>query len=217
MKYVDEYRDGDVARKLLDEIHRITTRPWSLMEVCGGQTHTLVKQGIDEALAQGRPDDPRPRLPCLRHSARADRQGARHRGPAGRDLHELRRHAPSARLHDGSSVPQGPRRRRADRLLAARRRADRRGQPGPPGRLLRHRLRNHGAGQRHGRLPGRAAGARELLGARLTCSRAAGHGGDPPVAHEPGPGIPGRRPRLRGHGLDRVRADRGEDTTSRSS
>jgi len=53
MKYVDEYRDGAIARKLIDEIHRITTRPWSLMEVCGGQTHTLVKQGIDEALPSG--------------------------------------------------------------------------------------------------------------------------------------------------------------------
>jgi hydrogenase expression/formation protein HypD len=53
MKYVDEFRDADIAHKLLDEIHRITTRPWSLMEVCGGQTHTLVKQGIDEALPKG--------------------------------------------------------------------------------------------------------------------------------------------------------------------
>jgi len=53
MKYIDEYRDSDIARKLVDEIHRITTRPWALMEVCGGQTHTLVKQGIDEALPKG--------------------------------------------------------------------------------------------------------------------------------------------------------------------
>jgi hydrogenase expression/formation protein HypD len=53
MKYVDEYRDSEIACKLLGEIHRITTKPWSLMEVCGGQTHTLVKQGIDEALPKG--------------------------------------------------------------------------------------------------------------------------------------------------------------------
>jgi hydrogenase expression/formation protein HypD len=53
MKYIDEYRDAEIAHKLVDEIHRITTRPWSLMEVCGGQTHTLVKQGIDEALPKG--------------------------------------------------------------------------------------------------------------------------------------------------------------------
>ena len=53
MKYIDEYRDSVLARKLVDEIHRVTTKPWALMEVCGGQTHTLVKQGIDEALPAG--------------------------------------------------------------------------------------------------------------------------------------------------------------------
>ena len=53
MKYLDEYRDPVLARKLLAEIHRITTRPWTLMEVCGGQTHTIVKQGIDEMLPAG--------------------------------------------------------------------------------------------------------------------------------------------------------------------
>jgi hydrogenase expression/formation protein HypD len=53
MKYVDEYRNAGLARKLVDEIHRITTKPWALMEVCGGQTHTLVKQGIDETLPAG--------------------------------------------------------------------------------------------------------------------------------------------------------------------
>jgi hydrogenase expression/formation protein HypD len=53
VKYLDEYRDPVLAKKLLAEIHRITTRPWTLMEVCGGQTHTIVKQGIDEALPEG--------------------------------------------------------------------------------------------------------------------------------------------------------------------
>jgi hydrogenase expression/formation protein HypD len=53
MKYVDEYRNAELAHKLVGEIHRITTKPWALMEVCGGQTHTLVKQGIDEALPAG--------------------------------------------------------------------------------------------------------------------------------------------------------------------
>ncbi len=53
MRYLDEYRDPVLAKKLLAEIHRITTRPWTLMEVCGGQTHTIVKQGIDEALPAG--------------------------------------------------------------------------------------------------------------------------------------------------------------------
>ena len=50
MKYLTEYRDADVAEKYLQEIHRITTRPWTLMEICGGQTHSLVKNGILEML-----------------------------------------------------------------------------------------------------------------------------------------------------------------------
>ena len=50
MKYLDEYRDGERAQQLAQEIHRITTRPWNIMEVCGGQTHAIVKFGIDELL-----------------------------------------------------------------------------------------------------------------------------------------------------------------------
>jgi len=50
MKYVDEYRDGEAARKLAEAITRSVTRPWTIMEVCGGQTHTIVKYGIDEVL-----------------------------------------------------------------------------------------------------------------------------------------------------------------------
>jgi len=52
MKYLDEYRDGELAQKLAREIHRITTRPWNIMEVCGGQTHAIVKFGIDELLPE---------------------------------------------------------------------------------------------------------------------------------------------------------------------
>jgi len=50
MKYLDEYRDGERAQQLAREIHRLTTRPWNIMEVCGGQTHAIVKFGIDELL-----------------------------------------------------------------------------------------------------------------------------------------------------------------------
>jgi hydrogenase expression/formation protein HypD len=53
LKYLDEYRDPALARRLLAEIHATATRPWNLMEVCGGQTHTLVRQGIDELLPEG--------------------------------------------------------------------------------------------------------------------------------------------------------------------
>ncbi len=50
MKYVDEYRDHAVAQKLVAEIKRAVTRPWVLMEVCGGQTHSIVKYGLDYLL-----------------------------------------------------------------------------------------------------------------------------------------------------------------------
>src|ERR1700726_1105021 len=50
MKYLDEYRNQAVAEKILAEIHRTVTRPWVLMEVCGGQTHTIVKYGIDHLI-----------------------------------------------------------------------------------------------------------------------------------------------------------------------
>lgn len=50
MKFMDEYRDPKLALQLSREIHRITTKPWVLMEVCGGQTHAIVKFGIDELL-----------------------------------------------------------------------------------------------------------------------------------------------------------------------
>jgi hydrogenase expression/formation protein HypD len=52
MKYLDEYRDAGLARQLAREIHRRTTRSWNIMEVCGGQTHAIVKFGIDELLPQ---------------------------------------------------------------------------------------------------------------------------------------------------------------------
>jgi len=50
VKYLDEYRDGELARQLAREIRRVTTQPWNIMEVCGGQTHAIVKFGIDELL-----------------------------------------------------------------------------------------------------------------------------------------------------------------------
>jgi hydrogenase expression/formation protein HypD len=53
MKYLDEYRDGRLASKIVDEVRRIQTRPWVIMEVCGGQTHSIVKHGIDYLLPEG--------------------------------------------------------------------------------------------------------------------------------------------------------------------
>jgi hydrogenase expression/formation protein HypD len=50
VKYLDEFHDPALARALLDEIHATVTRPWAIMEVCGGQTHTIIRNGIDQLL-----------------------------------------------------------------------------------------------------------------------------------------------------------------------
>jgi hydrogenase expression/formation protein HypD len=53
MKYLDEYRDEALANKLIQEIERCRTQEWTIMEVCGGQTHSIVKHGIDYLLPEG--------------------------------------------------------------------------------------------------------------------------------------------------------------------
>jgi hydrogenase expression/formation protein HypD len=50
MKYVDEYRDADLVKQAADELRRIVTRTWSIMEICGGQTHAIMRYGIDQLL-----------------------------------------------------------------------------------------------------------------------------------------------------------------------
>jgi hydrogenase expression/formation protein HypD len=52
MKYIDEYRDAKAAHRFAQAIARITTKPWTLMEVCGGQTHAIIKFGVDELLPE---------------------------------------------------------------------------------------------------------------------------------------------------------------------
>jgi hydrogenase expression/formation protein HypD len=52
VRHIDEYRDRETARKIAGMIASITTRPWTLMEVCGGQTHTLMRSGIDRMLPE---------------------------------------------------------------------------------------------------------------------------------------------------------------------
>ena len=52
-RFLSEFRDPGIARVMVDEISRITTRPWVIMEVCGGQTHAIVRSGIDQVLPAG--------------------------------------------------------------------------------------------------------------------------------------------------------------------
>ena len=53
MRYLDEYRDPQIAHALADKVARTTTKPWVLMEVCGGQTHTLMRYGVGDLLPAG--------------------------------------------------------------------------------------------------------------------------------------------------------------------
>ncbi len=50
MKFSSEYRDANAAQGYAQQIRRITTQPWTIMEICGGQTHAIVKFGLDELL-----------------------------------------------------------------------------------------------------------------------------------------------------------------------
>ena len=50
MKHLAEYRDAEKANRLATEIRRVATRPWAIMEVCGGQTHSIIRHGVDQLL-----------------------------------------------------------------------------------------------------------------------------------------------------------------------
>ena len=53
MKYLDEFQDPELAKRLLDDIHATATQPWAMMEVCGGQTHSIIRHGLDQLLPDG--------------------------------------------------------------------------------------------------------------------------------------------------------------------
>ena len=50
MKYLDEFRDAELVKVVLEKIHQITLHPWVIMEICGGQTHSIMQNGIDQLL-----------------------------------------------------------------------------------------------------------------------------------------------------------------------
>jgi hydrogenase expression/formation protein HypD len=53
MKFLTEFRDGEIAQRIAREIRQTVKRPWKIMEVCGGQTHSIIKNGIDQMLPPG--------------------------------------------------------------------------------------------------------------------------------------------------------------------
>ena len=207
MKYLDEYRDPDVAARLLDEIASVVTRPWVIMEVCGGQTHSIVRYGIDRLLPDAIELVHGPGCPvCVTALETIDRAHAIAQKPeviftsfgdmlrvpgSHGDLLGLKARGADVR------VVYSP----LDALELAR------ANPRSASRLLRHRIRDHRARQRDGGPHGGAARRAELLDAGLARARAALDRLRDPGARQPRAGLPRAGPRLRGDGLAPVRGD----------
>ena len=68
MKFLSEYRDQKAAEQLSQQIWKKVTRPWTVMEICGGQTHTIVKSGLEDLLPQRHHSCAWSRLPGLRYA-----------------------------------------------------------------------------------------------------------------------------------------------------
>ena len=140
MKYLTEFRNGEIAQRIAREIPQVTTRPWKIMEVCGGQTHSIIKNGIDQMLPAGIEMIHGPGCPvCVTPLELIDKALAIAAQPgvifcSFGDM--LRVPGTDQRPLSG----QGRRRRRARRLFAARRRRSRRQESRQAGRLLRRRL-----------------------------------------------------------------------------
>ena len=144
-------RPGPRARACSTTSARTVTRPWALMEVCGGQTHTIIRNGIDQLLPEEVELIHGPGCPvCVTPLETIDRALAIAARPdvifcSFGDMLRV----PGSRRDLFRGQERG--RRRPHRLLAARRRAARAGEPRQAGRVLRHRLRDHRAGQRDDR------------------------------------------------------------------
>ncbi len=210
MKYLDEYRDPVLAKKLMAEIHRITTRPWTLMEVCGGQTHTIVKQGIDEMLPAGVRMIHGPGCPvCVTPLEQVDKALA----IAARPDVIFTSYGDMLRVPGSTTDLLSLKARGADvRIVYSPLDAVRIARANPDRQVVFFAVGFETTAPANAMAVWQAA----QLGVD-NFSILVSHVLVPPAMiallespDEPGPVVPGRRPRLRGHGLDRVRADRRE-------
>ena len=218
VKFVDEYRDAAAVRRLAKALAHVATRPWTLMEVCGGQTHAIVRFGLDALLPPECHADPRTGLPGLRHPDRADRQRGRDRRAAGG--RSSARSAtccacPAARQDLLTVKAEGGDVR--DRLLAARRAGDWPAErPDAQVVFFAVGFETTAPANAMAVYQARREGISQLLAARVARPRAAGHARHPVGAGEPRPGLPRRRPRLHRDGLRGIRAASRASTTCRS-
>ncbi len=175
MKYVEEYRDAHLVRGVMDEIRQTVTRPWVLMEICGGQTHAIIRHGLDQLLPPEIELVHGPGCPvCVTPLELIDKALAIASQPgviftsygdmlrvpgSGRDLFSVRAAGGDVR------VVYSP--------LDARQ--DRPAEPREAGGVLRHRFRNHRARQCDERHAGQGYGTEKLQHPGFACARAAGH------------------------------------------
>ncbi len=110
MKHLTEYRDGEKAKRLANEIARLVTQPWAIMEVCGGQTHSIIRNGIDQIL----PDEIEmihgPGCPVCVTPLEVIDKALAYCQPTGSDLLFVWRHASSPRIERRPVQDQGSRR-----------------------------------------------------------------------------------------------------------
>ena len=189
MKYLDEFGDAELAKRLLDDIAESTTQNWALMEVCGGQTHTIIRNGIDQLLPDQIELIHGPGCPvCVTPLETIDRALAIAARPD----------VIFCSFGDMIRVPGS-----SDDLYRIKSRGgdtDRPGEPRQAGRLLRRGLRDHRTGQRDDRKTRQAAGHRQLLAAGLACTGAACDPGDHGLAQCAGAGLPRSGSRMHCHG-----------------
>jgi hypothetical protein len=142
----------DAGRRVAERIHEVTTQPWTLMEVCGGQTHAIVRFGLDRLLPKAASSSCTGR--AARYASRRSRSWTRRWTIAARPEVTFCTFGDMIRvpgLARGSLSGQGAWRRRAHRVFADRCRGDCAQGAGAGGRVLCRRLRDDGAGQCDGR------------------------------------------------------------------
>ncbi len=214
MKYVEEYRDPEAARQYVAGIHRIVTKSWTIMEICGGQTHSIVKYGIDELLPREVTLVHGPGCPvcvtpvelidkALQVAARSDTIfcsfGDMLRVPGSTNSSDKSFDLLSAKAAGGDV-----------RIVYSPMDAVRIAQANPEKQVVFFAVGFETTA------PANAMSVyyakqnenHELLGTGLACAGAAGDGSDPRVCRKSRAGVSSRRSRLRGDGIYRVLPDR---------
>ena len=196
MKYLDEFRDPVAARTLVEQIKRRTTRTWTIMEVCGGQTHSIIRNGIDQLLGDAVEFIHGPGCPvCVTPLEMIDRAleiaarddvifcsfGDMLRVPGSRqDLFSVRARGGDVRIVYSPLD--------ATRIAAEN--------PDKKVVFFGVGFETTAPANAMSVVHAQRLGPEELLPAGVPCAGAAGDDGDPELADQPGAGIPRRRSRL---------------------